>query len=197
MSVRLAPIVLFATLVLAGLAPLPAQAVTARLRAGVDLDIPETNLVDEPSLAGVVIEDRLEPFVIRNEWGLAVCRGTLQLRVVRSTATGRLDFAYRIRNTRGSATISGIHVTDFSGRAIRIGYRSDGLGTKAPTRAYRHPTPGAEVVTGGMELRCAAHEESRFIEIRTDATTYETGGTVTVHSWSGEATEDAPTPHPL
>lgn len=157
--------------------PPPAFAVTATLRPNADIALRETNLGEEGSLGGSVIEDALVAFTVRDAGGRS-CRGRLQVRVVRSTATGELDFYYRIRDTSGSGTLAGITARDFSHRSLRVGYRSDSVGSVAPTRAYRYPAPGPAVVIGGLRLRCSRHEESHFIVIRTDATSFESGGTV-------------------
>lgn len=150
---------------------------SAALRPNVDIVLPATSTAREPSLTGTIIRDSLLPFTIRDGSGAEICRGTLQNRVVRSTATRRLDFYYRIRDTSGAGEILGIAVEDFGGETTRVGYRTDGLGSVSPTRAYRHPSPGARIVLGGMHLHCARREESRFILVRTESTRFGAGGT--------------------
>lgn len=172
--------------VLLVLAATAAKADSVPLGYGVDLAVPSTSAAREPSLNGTVIHDRLVPFTIRNEAGAVVCRGNVQDRVTRSRRTGWLDFSYRIRDTRGSGTILGISMSGFAWQALRIAWRADGLGTEAPTRAYRNPSPGDALIVGGMLLSCAAHQESRFILVRTEATAFEPDGTTTIHSWEGD-----------
>lgn len=157
-----------------------AKADSAALPLDRDIALPSTTAALEPTLNGTVIHDALVPFIIRQEDGSVECRGNLQNRVVRSTATGRLDFYYRIRDTRGPGEIRAIDTSGFRGETLRIAYRTDGLGTESPTRAYR-PAPGSTVIAGGMHLACGRHEESRFIVIRTEATELESGAT-TIHA---------------
>ena len=157
-----------------------AKAESAALPLDRDIALPSTTAAREPTLNGTIIHDALVPFIIRQEDGSVECRGNLQNRVVRSTATGHLDFYYRIRDTRGPGEVRGIDTSGFRGETLRIAHRTDGLGTEAPTRAYR-PAPGSTVIAGGMRLACGRHEESRFIVIRTEATEFETGAT-TIHA---------------
>lgn len=140
---------------------------------------PATTTAEEPSLGGHVLYDRLVPFTLRDPAGRTICAGHLQTRAVLSTAAGVLDFYYRFRDTSGRGAIYGIYVSHFVG-PLRVAYRTDGPGTVAPYQVYREAAPSTRVqfgfVTPGPHLFCAAHEESRFLLIRTRATRFVDGG---------------------
>lgn len=183
----------FVAAVVSGLifvAAAPAAATSIYLSPNEDLAVPSSTTASEPSLAGPIIHDRLVPFAFRDAAGGLVCSGNLQNRVVRSSITGRLDFYYRIRDTRGRGVINGIETSGFGGRTVRIAYRNDGLGTIPASRAFRYPEPGDVIVVGLhnaalLPLSCASHQESRFVVIRTRARLFETGGTTEIGDLDG------------
>ena len=97
---------------------------------------------------------------------------------MRSTRTRRLHFYYRVRNTSGSGAVNAIATSAFSGLPLDVAFRTDGLGTVPPRRATRSPPPGALVTFELTDppISCAQHQESRFILIKTTATTFKPGG---------------------
>ena len=157
-------------------------AATARSRSisgGEIFRAPPTTAATESSLTGTIVYDRRVPFTLRDAGGTVICRGDLQTRAVQSTAADVLDFYYRFRNTSGPGEIYGIYLSNFVG-PLRVGYRTDGLGTVRPLEVYREDWPSTRVlfnfVPPGPYLSCATHDESRFILIRTRATGFEDGG---------------------
>lgn len=92
-----------------------------------------TTAAAEPDLAGLVLEDRLQPFTINgSDGGLAT--GTIQERVVRSNDTGFLHFYSRVifDTIAGFEPGSYVEWLDFdpaaTGNPLAVGRRSDGLG---------------------------------------------------------------------
>ncbi len=169
------------------LVPLVAGAVSVLLPPGGSLNVPSTTAATEPDLAGVVINDTLVPFTIKNPAGEVICEGQLQDRVVKSNATGRLEFSYRIRDTNGSGSIARISTARFGGLRLRVAWAADGLGTVAPVLATRSAPPGAVVrfVFRNPPVSCAEHQESRFMLIKTPATEFRPGGTTVITATTG------------
>ena len=166
-----------------------ALAVSVLLPPGGSLPTPSTTAATEPTLSGVVIHDALVPFKIATPDGHVLCSGNLQDRVVRSNKTHRLDFYYRIRDTQGTGAIGRIATLGFGGLPLRVGFRTDGLGTVPPRPAARSAAPGAVVSFTFIDppVSCAQHQESRFILIRTPATTFTPGGKTEIIATTGPA----------
>jgi hypothetical protein len=166
-----------------------ALAVSVLLPPGGSLPTPSTTAATEPTLSGFVIHDALVPFKITTPDGHVLCSGNLQDRVVRSNKTQRLDFYYRIRDTQGTGAIGRIATLGFGGLPLRVGFRTDGLGTVPPRLAARSAAPGAVVTFTFSDppVSCAQHQESRFILIRTPATTFTSGGKTEIIATTGPA----------
>ena len=166
-----------------------ALAVSVLLPPGGSLPTPSTTAATEPTLSGVVIHDALVPFKIATPDGQVLCSGNLQDRVVRSNKTHRLDFYYRIRDTQGTGAIGRIATLGFGGLPLRVGFRTDGLGTVPPRPAARSAAPGAVVAFTFSDppVSCAQHQESRFILIGTPATTFTSGGKTEIIATTGAA----------
>ena len=88
----------------------------------------------EPDLAGVVLADRLQAFTINGATG-GVATGTIQERVVRSNATGFLDFYHAVTLDTAAGFSPGSYVEwlEFdpaaTGDPFAVGRRTDGLGS--------------------------------------------------------------------
>lgn len=178
----------FGGLMLAGATA--AFAVSVLLPPGGSLPVPPTTAATEPDLAGVVLHDALVPFAIKAPTGAVLCAGQLQDRVVRSSKTGQLHFYYRIRGTQGTGALGRIITTSFGGLALRVAYRTDGLGTVPPHIAARSVAPGAQVVFAFTDppLSCAQHQESRFILVKTTTNAFHAGGATRIIATTGAAT---------
>ena len=177
-----------ATLLAAG----AALAQSVLLPPGVNnLAVPSTTAAAEPSLAGLVIHDALLPFTMKTPDGAVLCTGQLQNRVVRSK-TGQLDFYYRIRDTTGIGLIWLLHASSFGELPLRVGFRTDGLGTAPPGLAHR----GGATVTFIFNRLIQCGQESRFILIRTPALTFGPGGSTWLSSGTTPADAVVPTVMP-
>jgi len=174
-----------------------AMATSVPLPPGANLPAPATTDAAEPTLAGVVEQDTLVPFVITGPGGAVICEGKLQDRVVRSTANNRLDFYYAIRDTNGPGAIARIITTNFGSLPLRAGYRTDGLGTVPPRIVNRSTGAGAAVAFSfrNPPVSCAAHAESRFMLIRTPVKAFHTGGITEIVGTTGLAVK-VPTARP-
>jgi hypothetical protein len=174
-----------------------AMAVSVLLPPGGSLVVPSTTSATEPTLAGVVKHDTLVPFTIKSPAGAVLCEGNLQDRVVESTSTHQLDFYYRIRDTQGPGAVLRIDTSSFGGLPLRVGYRTDGLGTVPPRHANRSPKPGATVAftLNDPPVSCANHQESQFILIRTPVTAFHPGGATRIIATTG-ASVTVPTVKP-
>lgn len=173
-----------------------ALAVSVLLPPGGSLSVPPTTAASEPDLAGVVVHDALVPFTIKTATGV-LCTGNLQDRVVRSNRTKRLHFYYRIRDTKGPGAIKLVATLSFAVPALRVAYRTDGLGTVPPRQATRSGGTGGLVTFTFSDptISCARHQESRFVLIKTTATAFTTGGTTRILATTG-AGASVPTVQP-
>jgi hypothetical protein len=164
-----------------------AVALSVLLPPGVTLPVPATTAATEPTLDGVVEQDTLVPFTIKTAAGELICQGNLQDRVVRSTSTHQLDFYYAIRDTNGPGAVARILTASFAKLPLRVGYRTDGLGTVPPRKATRSAKPGAAVTFAFTDppVSCAKNEWSRFILIRTPVMAFHTGGATRIIATTG------------
>jgi hypothetical protein len=168
-----------------------AFALSAFLPPGASIPVPPTTAATEPDLGGVVLRDTLLPFTIKAPTGATLCAGQLQDRVVRSNKTGLLHFYYRIRDTKGPGMLARMSTSSFPVPALRVAYRTDGLGTVAPRMAARSAVPGTLVTFGFVTsptvppFSCAQHEESRFILIKTTTKTFHPGGITRIYTTTG------------
>jgi hypothetical protein len=135
-----------------------------------------TTVAARPELAGVVLQDDVEPF------SFSGISGTVQNRVVRENGTGTLDFYWRIQVDPKFATVAPEAVSAF--RLINFGYdeitdadwRIDGLGSAAPSvgRVFNpaFDPEGAINFLFTDSLVQSGSDGSRFFFLHTDATDY-------------------------
>ncbi|MEO5656841.1 MAG: PEP-CTERM sorting domain-containing protein [Nitrospiria bacterium] len=170
------------------------QALAIPLTPGSTVLTPGTTSALRPELAGVVIEDVLTPFAGTDALGNVVFTGTLQARVVRETAAGTLDFYYRIFNDASSLDpISRLSSTDFSGFLTDVDYRLDGLGSVGSVSADRSSNGRVVGVNFGLVDDLGPGEESYFLFIQTDATSYGVGSTALLNGGRAAVSTFAPT----
>jgi hypothetical protein len=156
---------------------LPGQAVTLNTAFGggnyADTALGGTTVAERPELAGVVLEDVLQPFSFNG------ATGTVQNRVVRETASGTLDFYWRVMvDAQSTGHIEAFRVGDFGYSYLTdADWRIDGLGSAAPYvgRLFNPASnPGGDInflftdpAVGGP-----GYESSRFFFVHTGATAY-------------------------
>lgn len=171
---RLSILAAAAALLLAGAAP-PAGAVT--LDNGftgqpfLDTTLPGTKSAIRPELAGTVLVDLDTPFTLGD------ISGTVQNRVVRETASGTLDFYWRVilDPTSTAGGITALRLDDFGyANLTDADYRIDGLGTDIATtaRLFNPATHPEGAVNFLLDSPLGANESSNFFFLHTDATAF-------------------------
>jgi hypothetical protein len=134
-----------------------------------DTVLPGTTVAARPELAGTVLADTLTNYSFEG------ITGTVQSRVVRESASGTLDFYWKV-NVLSDASglgVSAFRLTDFGVSNITdADWRIDGLGSTAPTVA--RVFNAATLPTGSINFLMddAATASSRFFFLRTNATAY-------------------------
>jgi len=163
------------------LAATGAQAVV--VDPGTSASLPGTSLLSSPNLAGMVLEDFKAPYSFA--YGAGTIRGTVESRVVRETATGTLDFYWRITNSASS--INGLpqfQLTNFIASTYDLDWRSDGAGNTSPGFAYLAPdlTTSIPLVYFFFQSdTIGPGESSYFLLLHTDATQYAKTGLYVVN----------------
>ncbi len=149
-----------------------------RLSPGGAITLLGTTAATESDLAGDVLRDNLSDFAIKDASGTLVFQGKLQNRVVRSRATGRLHFYYRVRDTMPGlpGVIARITTCCFGSDPVAVDYRTDGLGTVSWTSAKRPAAQPQEVLLYFGLPGLPAGAESRFVHIKTGATGFAADG---------------------
>lgn len=171
---RLSILAVATTALLAGVAPRAGAVVLDTNFAGnpfVDTTLPGTTEVNRPELAGTVLVDQDTSFTLGD------ISGTVQNRVVRETASGTLDFYWRVildpDSTAGG--ITALRIGDFGyANLTDADYRIDGLGSDIATTARLfnpaiHPEGDINFL---LASPLGADQSSNFFFLHTDATAY-------------------------
>jgi hypothetical protein len=146
-----------------------AQAVV--LAPGSTLNLPGTTVAADPDLAGVVQVDDIVPFSFAANGG--TISGDVQVRVVRSSVDGTLDFYWRVFNDASSSgSIGSFRIGDFDTDVYDANWRIDGLGNVAPISATRFTGAFDSYVNFNFGNALAPGMQSRFIFLDTDAVNY-------------------------
>lgn len=137
-----------------------------------DTALPGTTAAARPELAGTVLEDLITPF------SFAGISGTVQNRVVRETASGTLDFSWKINvdsvDTRGTGVVA-LRLIDFGlDNLTDADWRIDGLGSVAPSEArlFSVTSEPSGALNFLFDTSVDAGEQSKFFFLRTSATSY-------------------------
>ncbi|MBI3801475.1 MAG: hypothetical protein HY268_31450 [Deltaproteobacteria bacterium] len=127
-------------------------------------------------MAGTILQDRNEPFVIDFGSGHRVA-GTVQVRVMREEIDGTLDFYYHFTVTENTALgqccnrlVVG---TGFTGVLTEVEVRTDSLGNTSPLQASRS-ADGSEI-SFDFSPGLLPADESLFFFVRTDAISFKEG----------------------
>jgi hypothetical protein len=140
-----------------------------------DTTLSGTTAAARPELAGTVLIDQSTPF------DFSGVTGTVQSRVVRETASGTLDFYWKVDVT-GSATglgVSALRLSNFGPANLSdADFRTDGLGTVAPdvARLFNAASYPAGSLNFLFDSGVSAGQSSRFVFLHTNATSYTQGG---------------------
>ena len=137
----------------------------------VDTALPGTKEVIRPELAGTVLVDQITPFT------LGAISGEVQNRVVRETASGTLDFYWRVildpNSTAGG--ITAFRIGDFGfANLTDADYRIDGVGHDIETtaRLFNPSTRPDGAINFLFASPLPAAEDSNFFFLHTDATNF-------------------------
>jgi hypothetical protein len=173
---RLTPILLAsaAAIVLAA----PAHAASTIIAGPGSYGVGATTAAEEPDLAGVVLEDRLQPFTIDGAAG-GLVTGVIQERVIRSDVTGFLHFSYRVT----LETISSFGIGSYlewldldpvaTGDPLAVGRRTDGLGSPTSSNYDLAAAGQSRFDFNLLDLDPAnAGFTTQFHYIKTNATNY-------------------------
>lgn len=134
-----------------------------------DTVLPGTTVAARPELAGTVLADTLTNYSFEG------ITGTVQSRVVRESASGTLDFYWKV-NVLSDASglgVSAFRLSDFGPSNITdADWRVDGLGSTAPSvarvfNAVSFPTGAINFLMGD-----AVTASSRLFFLRTNATAF-------------------------
>ena len=131
--------------------------------------LPGTTVAARPELAGVVLVDQLVAFSVTIPTDQHIT-GMIQERVVREFGSGTLDFYWRVFNDSSSLNnLGSFRLGAFITGSYDADWRIDGLGTVNPDNAFWFGSPDVNFeFTAGL----APGEESRFMFLHTDATSY-------------------------
>jgi hypothetical protein len=112
----------------------PAHAASTIIAGPGSYGVGATTVAEEPDLAGLVLEDRIQDFTIDGAAG-GLVSGFIQERVVRSNDTGFLHFHYRavLEEISGFDLGSYVEWLEFdpvaTGDPLAVGRKTDGLGS--------------------------------------------------------------------
>jgi hypothetical protein len=156
---------------LAAIAMQPVQAVVLS-GGGFTSTLPGSTAADRPELTGTLLEDTFTPFSFA--YGVGTMTGTVQSRVVRETASGTLDFYWRISSNASSPLgLPQFQVTNFVASFYDADWRSDGPGNTAPNLALLVGGDSThQVYFFFQDPAIGPGQTSYFLLLHTDATQY-------------------------
>ncbi len=137
-----------------------------------DTALPGTTSAARPELAGTVLEDLITPFSFLG------ITGSVQNRVVRETATGTLDFYWKINVDSvdtGGKGVGAFRLIDFGlGNIQDADWRIDGLGAVSPgtARLFSEAAQPSGAVNFLFDTGVNAGQQSKFFFLHTGATSY-------------------------
>ncbi len=136
-----------------------------------DTALPGTTVAARPELAGTVLEDVITAFSFRG------ITGTVQNRVVRETASGTLDFIWKINvdSVESDVGVVAFRLADFGySNLTDADWRIDGLGSVAPStaRLFNQACEPTGSINFLFDSGVNAGSQSNFFFLHTDATAY-------------------------
>jgi hypothetical protein len=160
-----------------------------------------SNDLQDDALSGTVVRDEIAPFAATfsgagsGSQDITVA-GEVQDRVVSLEEDGTLVFAPRLRNMTSTpadntiALIESFTLTGYRGVDVEVFYRSDGAGRVAPATVTRSPDGDRLTFTFSLmedrttlaSIQGADFPDTHFMSIKTDATEFTTGGTMSLET---------------
>jgi PEP-CTERM motif len=148
----------------------PARAVL--LTPGSTVALPGTKVAAEPQLAGVVQVDELIDFSFVGDDSGGLISGHVQQRVVLAV-DGTIDFYWRVFvDSESSGALGSFRFGDFVAPEYDADYRTDGLGTVAPSSATRFSGTFDSFVNFTFASGLQPGDSSYFLLMDTTATAY-------------------------
>ena len=176
LSPSLRPVTAALAAALAMLAHAPAQAVALTEPVApsnfADTALPGTTVAARPELAGTVLEDVITPFSFLG------ITGTVQNRVVRETASGTLDFIWKINVDSVDTGGQGVRAFRLIGfghdNIVDADWRIDGQGSVSPdtARLFREAVQPTGAVNFLFDTGVNSGQQSNFFFLHTSATSY-------------------------
>lgn len=176
LSPSLRPVTAALAAALAMLAHAPAQAVALTEPVApsnfADTALPGTTVAARPELAGTVLEDVITPFSFLG------ITGTVQNRVVRETASGTLDFIWKINVDSVDTGGQGVRAFRLIGfghdNIVDADWRIDGQGSVSPdtARLFREAVQPTGAVNFLFDTGVNSGQQSKFFFLHTGATSY-------------------------
>jgi hypothetical protein len=168
MKLAIGRIVLFAAAALVG--AVPARAVI--LAPGATVALPGTTVAAEPQLAGLIQVDELIDFSFVGDDAGGLITGHVQQRVVLAV-DGTIDFYWRVFvDSESSGALGSFRFGEFFAPEYDADYRTDGLGTVAPSSATRFSGVFDSYVNFNFAGGLQPGDSSYFLLMDTTATAY-------------------------
>ncbi len=138
--------------------------------------------------AGLVIADESIPFVIRGVTGAPLFQGTLQDRVVRLDATGKLAFVQQITDTVAGLNgfVTSVGRDDFTDFLTDVDFSTTSSGTRAPGSTSRS-VDGALIDFDFATEPILSGQESRNFHIVTDGVVFDRNGSTEIRLNNGSS----------
>lgn len=172
------------------LACIPTLAAAVPLGFGQTVMLNGTTSAMQPELAGPIINDDVQTdFLVVGNNNLFQIGTSLQNRVQRSAVDGTMIFGPRLstifNNTSGNFLVDRLELYNFGGYDVDANYRTDGVGDRGPTRASRSAdgdtlTFNYDFPLVGSNLFQNPQEDSYFLSLKTNATSYSLDGRISV-----------------
>jgi hypothetical protein len=163
---------LLAILLLGAAGAVPADTVPVPIVGPGDYALGGVTAASDPALAGPIIYDVMQPF----NFGPSVT-GDVQVRVVRETGTGTLDFYWRaIDDANSGGDITALRVAGFGTTPLAADFRTDGLGTVGPNIARAFGGVNTGDVNFLFDTPVRPGESSNFFFLSTPATNFAPNG---------------------
>ena len=137
-----------------------------------DTALPGTTVAARPELAGTVLEDVITPFSFLG------ITGTVQNRVVRESASGTLDFIWKINVDSVDTGGQGVRAFRLIGfghdNIVDADWRIDGQGSVSPdtARLFREAVQPTGAVNFLFDTGVNSGQQSNFFFLHTSATSY-------------------------
>jgi hypothetical protein len=160
----------------------------AVLAPGGKVALKGTTEAANPALKGSVIKD--VPHSIKLNVGTGTINATLHVRITKETAGGTLDFDFMLETASPLTAKKLVIKRDgFKGLQTDVNYRTDVIGSAAPSQAARNAAGGTiAFLFKNVAIGAAPDQATRYVFIRTNATAFQKGGKIAITVDGGKPT---------